>query len=338
MKIQQFMKNPPEDVLELYDFDFSQESDYDISQFCTWLASADITIVSFHRRRALTAVGINLSLLKPETVMAVFAAIGANPKIEELDLSRCNLHWLRDAKTLATIFDALNKKTFTSVSVAANGFSYGEQLLQWASINTKRLHLTANPFGSASFDYLRTFLQTILANQHLCELYLDSCDLSSLDSAHSINDYTCPNKSPEEIEALRIEEQEKIEDLWAEFVSVTSLARLDIALNGLNAGFISDLLTEKNPRLQLIVDKNQYTMPLVPAVAVVTDRLSTGSSTQQSSSILASSDTDSGAVAATMLFSKMAAEFAAGVGRVMVQDDVVSEPVVAKSSSPRVHG
>ena len=331
--------------LDLYGINFLTESDEDVNLFCHWLSSADLIIVRFRNHKDVESKGIDVSLLKPETIVNIFTAIVANPTIEELDLSRCNLGGIRNPDLLDAIFKVLGRKEFTSLSVAKNRLSVTSmvQLKKWAAVRTKKLYLSGNCLDSVDVDMLAQLLKVADTNERLEELYLDRCELGrALCSDLIIGEYTHPNSSREEIEELRLDAQAKMEELWAEFISVTALNRLDISFNELPEWFDDEMLKirdEHNPDLKLDAEEYRYAMPRVPAVAAATDRLSTGSSsTQQASSILASSDTDSSAVAATMLFSKMATEFAIGVGRAMDQDDVVSEPVLTKPSSPRVHG
>lgn len=396
MKINGLIKDNPDYIVELDKINFLTETDNDIKQFCIWLSRADLTIVSFRCRRGVWSQGLDLSSLKPKIIIDIFTAIVANPKITELDLSRCNLYGIRNRETLETIYSILNQKKFTSVNVADNKLSsaFLDQLILWASLCTEKLYLSKNLLGSASFDNLAQLLQAVHANENLCELHLDSCELDrALYADRLMYQDAFPNLSLEELENLMLTEQANMESLWEDFVCATSLSRLNICGNGFNTEFVERLValaSQKNPGLQIIYpkcqyitsaseailesdvadpdvtravtvsasalargavcfpamgllgdsmqDPNQYAMPLVPAVAAAADRLSTGSSsTQQASSIIAS-DTDSGTVAATMLFSKMAVEFAAGAGWAMDQDDVVSQPVLTKPSSPRIHG
>lgn len=330
--------------LDLHEIDFSTESDEDVNLFCHWLSSADITIIRFRSRRSIITNGTDLASVAPEIIINIFKAIAANPTIEELDLLRCNLGEIRNPDLLEAMFKALGSKKFTSVRVANNKLRAASimQLTKWAAVRTKKLYLSGNFLEGVDAETLWELLTVINSNERLQELYLDHCELGrTLDFDYSTYQYIYPQLSSQEIVDLVAKEQENMVGLWAEFISVSALNRLDISSNKLPEWFDDEMLKirdERNQDLQLIVDPNQYAMPLVPAVAAATDRLSTGSSsTQQASSILAS-ETDSGTVAATMLFSKMATEFAAGVGRAMDQDYVVSEPVLTKPSSPRVHG
>ena len=342
MKLKEIIANYRYRDLDLHEINFLTESDEDINLFCHWLSSADLIIVRFRNHKDVESKGFDLSLLKQETIVNIFTAIAANPTIEELDLSRCNLGGIRNPDLLEAIFKTLGTKEFTSLSVAKNGLSVTSmmQLTKWAAVKTKKLYLSGSFLASIGAEELWELLTVVNSNERLEEFYLNSCELSrALYPEHIIDNDTYPNLSTQEIEELRSDAQAKMEELWAGFISVTTLNRLDISWNGFPDWFDDEMLKirdEHNRSLQLIVDPNQYVMPLVPAAAA--DRFSTGSSsTQQASSIIAS-DTDSGTVAATMLFSRMATEFAEGTGRAMDQDDFVSEHVLTKPSSPRVHG